>query len=119
MNQEKLTATRNYAEVGEAISHELAAKMVKNFNDSSPNEPFGFNVGRNIIDQILAQPGCAGLRIFKAISEEGNQTLVYAGVDVKGNTIVEYPGVDAEGKLGKVAALIGDKTETTILSWFH
>jgi hypothetical protein len=119
MHQEKLSTKVDFSQIGEAINHDLASKMVKNFNDANPNEPFGFNVGRNIIDQILAQPGCAGLRIYKAINEEGSQTLVYAGVDRNGNTIVEYPGVDSDGKLGKVEALIGDKTDTSTYNWFR
>ena len=71
MIKQQISAKVNYAEVGEAISHELAAKMVKDFNDFNPTEQYCFSVGRNIIEQVLAQPGCAGLRIYKAINEEG------------------------------------------------
>ena len=38
-------------------------------------------IGRNVIDQILAQPGCVGIRFIDAINEEGQKTLVYVGVD--------------------------------------
>jgi hypothetical protein len=109
MNKAMISTKINYAEVGEPISHELAEKMIKDFNDLNPHEAYCFNVGRNIIERILAQPGCVGLRIFKATTVEGNHTLVYGGVDEKGNTILSYPGVYEDGKLGKVEALIGDR----------
>jgi len=104
------TQVITYANVGEAIDHELGAKMVKNYQDAHPNEVAQcFNVGRNIIEQILAQPGCAAMRIYNAMDDSGKNTLVYAGVDDKGNTILEYPAIDGSGKLGQVEALLGDK----------
>jgi hypothetical protein len=112
------TTKINYAKVGEAISHELAAKMIKNFHDAHPNEPIAYNIGRDIIDQILAQPNCVAMRIFKAIDETGKQTLVYAGLDTKGNTIIEYSGINSDGKLAKVEALVGDKTMGEVYNWF-
>lgn len=110
MNKETLSAQLNYAEAGEAISLNLAEKMIKDYNDANPEEIYCFNVGRKIIEQIFAQPGCVSLRLYKALNEEGMQTLVYAGVDEKGRTIIEYAGVNEDGKLGKVEGLIGDRT---------
>ena len=119
MQQELTTAKINYAEVGEAISHELGAKMVKDYSDLNLMQLNCFNIGRNIIDQILGQPGCAGLRLFKALNEQGNETLVYAGIDKDGKTIVEYPAIGTDGKLGVVEAFIGDKTDVAHpFSWF-
>jgi hypothetical protein len=109
MNKETMVKKLNYAQVGEAISHQLAEKMVKDYNDAHPTEQYCFNVGRNIIEQILQQPGCVGLRLFKAINEEGKETIVYAGINVNGDPIVEYSAVNGDGQLGKVEALIGDR----------
>lgn len=108
----------NYAEVGEAISHELATKMVKNFHDARPEDQLSYNIGRNIIEKIFAQPGCVGIRVFNAIDENGRQTLVYVGIDTKGNMIVEYSGINSDGKLAKVEALVGDKTMGEVHNWF-
>jgi hypothetical protein len=105
------TEVINYANVGEAIDHELGAKMVKNYQDANPNQIAQcFSVGKNIIEQILAQPGCVAMRIYNAMDDSGQHTLVYAGVDEKGNTILEYPVIDEAGKLGKVEALLGDRS---------
>jgi len=100
----------NYANVGEAIDHELGAKMIKNHQDANPSqEAQCFTIGKNIIEQVLSQPGCVAMRIYNAMDDAGNQTLVYAGVDEKGNTILEYPAINESGKLGKIEALLGDK----------
>ncbi len=112
-----LSSKIDYAQVGEAISHELAAKMIKNYQDFRPNDVASYHIGRNIIEQILAQPGCVSIRFFNAIDEAGRQTLVYVGVDAKGNNIIAYPAVDEMGKLGKVEALAGDKTLGEIYWW--
>ena len=113
MQQETTTAKINYAEVGEAISHDLAAKMVKDYNDSNPSQQYCFNLGKNVIEQVLAQPSCVGMRFYKAINEQGEETLVYAGIDKDGNSIFEYPVIGNDGKLGVVEALIGDRTQGT------
>ena len=115
MQQQTTTAKINYAEVGEAISHELASKMVKDYNDANPNELYCFSLGKNTIAQVLSQPGCVGLRLYRAINEFGKQTIVYAGIDKDGNTIFEYPAVGEDGKLGTVEAFIGDKIPGGIL----
>ena len=123
MTQNELKITKNYAEVGEAISHELAAKMVKDFQDARPNDAEFFYIGKDIINQILSQQGCVGMRFYNAFDETGKQTLVYVGYDNKGQTIAEYTVVDNNGRLTRVEALVGDRSGTgtdtaTSNSWF-
>jgi len=112
----------DYASVGEAISHELAAKMIKDFQDAHPNASAFNSIGRNIIEKILAQPGCVAMRFYNGINEVGRETLVYAGVDAKGKTIIEIVAVDEDGQLARVEALIGDRTQDPgpgpFLNWF-
>ncbi|HTQ27690.1 MAG TPA: hypothetical protein VMI35_06165 [Puia sp.] len=115
MDQVQVKIKKNYAEIGEAIDHELAAKMVKDFNDIHPDLGRDFVIGKNIIEKILAQPGCAAIRFYNAINEYGKQTLVYCGVDEKGNILDKYPVIGEDGKLYSVEALIGDRSN---LSWF-
>jgi hypothetical protein len=43
--------------VGEAISHELGAQMVKDYQVANPNDTKTYMIGREIIESILAQPG--------------------------------------------------------------
>jgi hypothetical protein len=99
---------QDYAQVGELISEELGAKMVKNFQDKYPDMQTNFSIGREIIEKILSQPGCAGLRLFNSMDDQGNVSLVYIAVDHKGRTIDEYTVVEETGQLTRVKAMIGD-----------
>jgi hypothetical protein len=123
MMQNELQTKVNYAEVGEAISHDLAAKMVKNYQDLRPNDTEFFFIGRTIIDQILSQPDCVGIRFYNAINEDGAQTLVYVGYDVNGQALVEYTTVNGNGQLSRLPAIVADRSvggtdTTTTTSWF-
>lgn len=100
----------DFPAIGEQITHELAAKMVKNHHDThSIDDSNSYYIGRNIIDQMLAQPGCVGIRFFDAINEAGKKTLVYVGIDSKGKSILEYSTVNDYGKLAVVEGMASDR----------
>ena len=42
---------------------------------------------RGIIDEIMAQPGCEGIRIYMAKTNTGDTTLVAVGTDIDGNDL--------------------------------
>jgi hypothetical protein len=111
MNKESLVKVQvDYNSIGEEISKELGAKMIKDHHDKNAiGESKSYVIGRTIIDQILAQPGCVGLRIFEAINEEGKKTLVYVGIDSKGNNLLEFASVNTHGKIVVTEGMIGDK----------
>jgi hypothetical protein len=121
MNKELLVKSQvDFQSVGEQISHELAAKMVKNHHDMhSIDESNSYYIGKNIIEQMLAQPGCVGIRFFDAINESGNKTLVYVGIDAKGKSILEYSTVDDHGRLAVVEGMAADKANVSKpINWF-
>lgn len=109
MLQSKLSK-KNPATVGEEISHELGAKMVKDFQDAHPEEVTGNYIGRNILERILSQPGCAGIRFYNAINETGVKTLVYIGVDMNEKIITAYTGVNTSGELINIKGIIADRS---------
>ncbi len=86
--------TKPVAEIGEDIGLELGNQMVKAFAVANPNEVRSYTIGRNIIDQILAQPGCVGIKFYNAINEKGEKTLVYLGIDQSGKTILQHTSVN-------------------------
>lgn len=43
---------------------------------------------REVYEALLAQPGCAGVRAYAAMGEDGAQQTVLVGVDSDGNDIV-------------------------------
>ncbi len=116
------TKTRDLSKVGEAIPHELGAKMVKDFQDQNPNESVGNYIGRDILEKILAQPGCMGIRFYNAINETGKKTLVYVGIDANNEIIRKYTLVNSAGELytddGTVADRAGAPDADDQFSWF-
>jgi hypothetical protein len=112
MNKEsQVKGQKNFSEIGEEIDHELAGKFIKNHHDQySYENSFSYVIGKTIIDKMLAQPGCVGIRIVEAVNESGNKTLVYMGIDEKGNNILEYTSVNQHGDIVVTEGMIGDRT---------
>jgi hypothetical protein len=121
MNKESLVRKKvNYQAIGEQISHELAGKMVKDFNDAQLlDQPNCSTIGKNILLKTLNQPGCVGLRFYDAINETGKKTLVYVGIDSKGKNILEYSTVNEHGDIAVVEGMANDKANTDHpIDWF-
>ncbi|MBC6492633.1 hypothetical protein ACFSQD_18315 [Flavihumibacter stibioxidans] len=97
------------AAVGEDIGQELGAKMVKDFQDSFPTENQWHFVGRNIIEQILNQPNCSGIRFYNGLDEVGQKTLVLVGLDCEGQVISEYSAIDTNGEYNKIQGIVADR----------
>jgi hypothetical protein len=110
MNQIK-QLQKNYSEVGVLIDQDLAAKMVKDFQDAYPNHQDCFSIGKEILEKILSQPGVEGLRLYNGMDEQGNVSLVYVGADAKGNPVMEYTVVEGQGHLRRIEAFIGDDSK--------
>ncbi len=119
MNKESLVKIQDaYQAIGEEISYELGARMIKDHHDNNAiGDSKSYIIGKTIIDQILNQPGCVGLRIFDALNENGEKTLVYVGIDSKGKNLLEFTSVNTHGKIVVTEGMIGDKTNVTT-SWF-
>jgi hypothetical protein len=112
MNKESLVREKvDYSAIGEQISQELAAKMVKDHYDANFEDSKAYVIGRHIIEQVLSQPGCVGMRMFDAINESGKKTLVYVGIDASGNNIIEQSTVNQHGKIVVTEGMIGDRTD--------
>jgi hypothetical protein len=108
--QKELLTKKDVAAIGEEISHELGADFVNSYRQANPSDVIGYTIGRNIIDQILAQPGCVGMRFYNALNEFGQKTLVYVGVDASGKDIMKKVVVEQDGILSTVPAIVGDRT---------
>jgi hypothetical protein len=109
MMQKELTTKKDYAAVGEEISHELAADFMKAYQDTHVGENGGYQIGRNIIDQILAQPGCVGMRFYYGLNEDGVKTLVYVGIDADGKDIVKRTVITSNGDLTIADGIFADR----------
>lgn len=114
MTQNELLETKSLAEVGEDIGLAEGMQLVQNFREANPNATPGHYIGRNIIDQILNQPGCVGINFRKCLSENNEEHLVYTGVDADGKDILTYSVVTNTGDIVKHDGIVADKT---IIDW--
>ena len=51
-------------------------------------------VGKNLLNSILQQSGCMGIRMYFALDEDGNKQLVLVGVDANGDDMTAGVIVD-------------------------
>ena len=106
--------TKSLAEVGEDIGLAEGAQLVKNFREVNPDATPGYYIGRNIIDQILSQPGCVGINFRKCLSENNEEHLVYTGVDADGKDILSYSVVTNAGDIEKQEGIVADRV---VIDW--
>jgi hypothetical protein len=116
MTQKELTTKKDYAAVGEEITHELAHEFIGAYEKAFPGEKRGYQIGRNIIDQILAQPGCVGISFYYGLNEYGQKTLVYVGIDADGKELVKRTVITANGDLTVADGIMADRV-TSLPPW--
>jgi hypothetical protein len=76
------------------ISVAEAVSMTAGFRAASPTGVRAWLFDRRAVDAILAQSGCAGLRIYRAETKDGAQ-VVLVGTDKDGNDLVPAKATDA------------------------
>lgn len=108
--QTELITKRNIATIGEEITHELGAELVNNYRKANPNDVQGYIIGKEILNQILAQPGCAGIQFYNAINEMGQKTLVYVGLDQNGKQLINYTVVTEDAQLQTQKGIVADRS---------
>ena len=118
MTQNELLNTKTLAEVGEDIGLAEGVKMIQAFQVSNPDATQGYYIGRKIIEQILAQPGCVGINFRKCLTELNEEHLVYTGVDADGKDILSYSMVTNSGNIVNETAVVGDRIRTIDLDAF-
>lgn len=102
--------TKSLAEVGENIGLAEGINLVEAFRAANPDATPGYYIGRNIIEQILSQPGCVGINFRKCLTNMNEEHLVYTGVDAEGKDIVEFSVVTNTGDIQKQDAIVADRT---------
>ncbi|MEO8822902.1 MAG: hypothetical protein ABI366_04945 [Ginsengibacter sp.] len=105
--------TRNLAEVGEDIGLQEGIELVNAFREANPDATPGYYIGRNILDQVLSQPGCVGIRFRKCLSNN-EEHLVYTGVDAEGKDILSFSVVTNTGDLEQYNGIVADRV---IIDW--
>ncbi len=73
--------------VGDPISLETAKTWTANYRSKNPDAIKAHFFGSEIIDKILTQSGCVGIRMYYAIDDNGGKQIVLVGVDSNGNNM--------------------------------
>ena len=105
--QTKLTAA-----VGEEIGQELGAQFISAYRQANSADVCSYFIGRTILDQVLAQPGCMGIRFYNAYNEAGEKTLVYVGVNAQGTDMLNITTVSSKGQLDVQKGIVADRVRT-------
>ena len=111
MLQEQPNALVKLTSIGEEIGYELGSQMVRDYQVANPNDIHFYVIGREIIDQILAQPGCVGIKFFNAYNEIGEKTMVYLGLNEEGKCILKFTSVNNEGQLLVEKGIVADRID--------
>jgi hypothetical protein len=82
---------------GESISLSTAATMTATYRSQNPYKKKGHFMGSTILNSILAQTGCVGIRVYYGLDGTGSsatQELIFVGVDANGDDL--YNGIVAD-----------------------
>jgi hypothetical protein len=109
MMQSELLTNLNVAAIGQEITHELGAQMVKDYQKAHATDVRSYVIGKNILTEMLAQPGCEGIEFYNAINEQGQKTLVYVGLNAERKPILTYTVVTNTGVLETSPAIVADR----------
>ena len=71
-----------------SMSATEAAQLTQAFRDANPpGTELGGYFDRAVLDQMLGEPGVAGIRIYYGLKLDGSGALVVVGVDAQGNDL--------------------------------
>lgn len=74
---------------GGAISLADGAAMTANFRKKNPNQIRARFFGREILEELLAQEGAKGIRIYYGLDSDENNQLVLVAADDHENDILD------------------------------
>jgi hypothetical protein len=89
--------------VGDPLDLTTAKEWTANYRINHPGETESHFFGNEIIQQILNEAGCIGIRIYYATDEAGNKKLLLVGVDEMGNNLLPAEGARVDGEGNTVA----------------
>ncbi len=63
--------------------------MTKAYRVANPGQRIAHFFGRDILEELLAQEGCMGLRMYYGLNEDGDSELILVGADADENDMLE------------------------------
>ena len=77
-----------------AIAVTTAAQWTARYRTANPTGIKGHFFGKDILNSILAQTGCVGIRCYYSLDDKNVQQLILVGADANQNDL--YNGIIAE-----------------------
>ncbi len=72
---------------GEVVTLAEAAEWTANYRKANPSAVKAHALGANKISAVLNQEGAVGVRLYRAIDNNGNACLIMVGVDSSENDL--------------------------------
>jgi hypothetical protein len=91
---------------GTLISTEVSRQWMANYTSKNPSGFRAHFFGFEIVNQILNQSGCIGIRMCYALNNSGVQQILLVGVSSNGENIL--PTTQVAGKVSGDGGIIGD-----------
>jgi hypothetical protein len=80
---------------GAIITLAEGSEMTANYRETiNMGETIGHAVGKNLVNAILNQAGCMGIRLYYAINNKGEKQLVLVGINANGDDLSQGVIVD-------------------------
>ncbi|NCU05550.1 MAG: hypothetical protein GXC73_16380 [Chitinophagaceae bacterium] len=111
--QQELLQKPQVETIGRHIGFDAGEEMAKRFFDKHPEQQYGNTIGKELIEKILSQPGCAGVTIVPGYNEQGIRQAILVGVDANMNPILNYNVVNSTGELEVEEGVVGDQSFKT------
>ncbi|HZY35842.1 MAG TPA: hypothetical protein VFE53_04295 [Mucilaginibacter sp.] len=89
---------------GGPIKLDEAASWTRNYREKHPGETISQFFGRDILERILAQDGCLGIRFYYALDHAGKKHLVITGVVSDGNDQINEDHFETDAAAPALAA---------------
>jgi hypothetical protein len=74
-------------DMGKEIPVTQGKEWIKRYQDQNPDSLKAVFYGSNILDALLMQKDCVGIRIYNAIADDGSSTFVLVAAKENGNNI--------------------------------
>jgi hypothetical protein len=75
---------------GAAITSQNAVTWIANFKTAFPTGIWAHLFGMNVINSVLAQSGCVGIRVHHALDPQGVRKIIIYGVNASGVGLTTY-----------------------------
>jgi hypothetical protein len=87
ISQKTNTRFKDVAKSGKYFTTAIAQEMITRYQEQEPDGLRSFMYGRHMFDTLLQAPQCAGIRIFNALNDRMDQTLIFTAADAAGEHI--------------------------------